>query len=129
MSIIALNPIKQIEQTCLFCLDGKNDDLEQNRELYKNSICPCNYNYHSECYDKFVIEGVYNCPLCRTRFRIQNNSLLILPTQTTQTTQIIPSPTPSQFDICKIMINILFCLVILIMFILILLSYILHSKA
>lgn len=63
------------ETTCLFCLEDLSEDNQGN--LSQNKLCSCNYFYHQNCLDKFVIAEVYNCPLCRKSFRIQNNRILL----------------------------------------------------
>lgn len=78
------------EQTCIFCLDGPitvyNDSMtEEGRNvilsLTKNTFCPCVYYYHKTCFAGFIVQNMYNCPLCRksislAEIQIVSSSLL-----------------------------------------------------
>lgn len=49
--------VNQDNLRCIYCLDDKM--------LFKNKLCPCNYYFHSDCQKKIVINSQLKCPLCR----------------------------------------------------------------
>jgi hypothetical protein len=90
------NELNNNTQTCLFCLENgaeKSEDFEQ------NNLCPCKYNYHKKCIEKFIVQNMYSCPLCRKLFDLNKINL--------QDSDHISS-------LCRIIINILLCIIILI---------------
>ena len=45
---------------CIYCLSDEG-------YLFRNNLCKCSYNFHRDCFIKFmnIQKCTYNCPLCR----------------------------------------------------------------
>lgn len=54
------------EANCIICLDNNKKNLF-NINTYKlnSSLCDCNYNLHTKCYNKYCSKFGSNCMICR----------------------------------------------------------------
>ncbi len=56
--------------SCLICFEQVNDNFKNN--------CSCKFNCHQECFELFLKNSKFRCPICREKKIIKNNTQTLI---------------------------------------------------